>query len=55
MSVGALIGALISASQPLAFSALTSMRGIVAVAGFVVFLAGIVAFLRAFRRQRNRS
>lgn len=48
MGVGALIGAFISASQPLAFSALTSMRGTVAVAGFVIFLVGIVAFLQGF-------
>lgn len=52
---GALVGAFISASQLLAFSALTSVRGIAAAAGLVIFLVGIVAFVQALRRQRNRS
>ncbi|SDK54827.1 hypothetical protein SAMN04487916_101423 [Arthrobacter sp. ov407] len=52
---GALVGAFISASQLLALSALTSVRGIAAAAGLVIFLVGIVAFVRALRRQRNRS
>ncbi|MFF2032028.1 hypothetical protein [Arthrobacter sp. NPDC058192] len=54
-ALGALVSALISSSQLLAFSALTSMRGIAAVAGLVIFLVGIVAFVRALRRKRNRS
>lgn len=53
--LGAPVGALIPASQSLACSALTTVRGIVAVAGLVIFLVGIVAFVRALRRQRNRS
>lgn len=53
-ALGALVGAHLCLPV-LAFSAFTPVRGIVAVAGLVIFLVGIVAFVRAFRRERNRS